>query len=146
MRQRTGWSATATATLSLLLLLTWIAHLLPLVVAGIFVVVLALCRVNMERRSGVRPALIVHMLGPLVAELPVLALTVAFLVASAASRGAPIYRSSAAALLLGLVDLGRPLVAWTTWEYAGSSLVAVGLVTLAVLNRRSRPRSPDVAP
>ena len=46
LRQRTGWSATATATLSLLLLLTWIAHLLPLVVAGIFVVVLALCRVN----------------------------------------------------------------------------------------------------
>ena len=143
LRQRTGWSATATATLSLLLLLTWIAHLLPLVVAGIFVVVLALCRVNMERRSGVRPALIVHALGPLVAELPVLALTVAFLVASAASRGAPIYRSSAAALLLGLVDLGRPLVAWTTWEYAGSSLVAVGLVTLAVLNRRSRPRSSE---
>jgi len=126
-----------------LLLLTWAAHLLPLVVAGLLVGVLALCRVQLARRHGLRAALVDHLLPPVLAGLPVLALTVAFTLSSAARRGAPVRNASPGSLLVGLVDLGRPLVVWTTWEYVGSTLVALGLVTLAWLGRRQHLRSPE---
>ena len=143
LRQRSGWSTASTAGLAVLLLLTWAAHLLPLVVAGLLVGVLALCRVQLARRHGLRAALVDHLLPPVLAGLPVLALTVAFTLSSAARRGAPVRNASPGSLLVGLVDLGRPLVVWTTWEYVGSTLVALGLVTLAWLGRRQHLRSPE---
>ncbi len=143
LRQRSGWSTASTAGLAVLLLLTWAAHLLPLVVAGLLVGVLALCRVQLARRHGLRAALVDHLLPPVLAGLPVLALTVAFTLSSAARRGAPVRNASPGSLLVGLVDLGRPLVVWTTWEYVGSTLVALGLATLAWLGRRQHLRSPE---
>lgn len=143
LRQRSGWSTASTAGLAVLLLLTWAAHLLPLVVAGLLVGVSALCRVQLARRHGLRAALVDHLLPPVLAGLPVLALTVAFTLSSAARRGAPVRNASPGSLLVGLVDLGRPLVVWTTWEYVGSTLVALGLVTLAWLGRRQHLRSPE---
>ncbi|MDQ3423509.1 MAG: hypothetical protein M3510_09035, partial [Actinomycetota bacterium] len=40
LRRRDGWSGQAVAGLSVLLLLAWFAHLLPLLIAGLFVAVL----------------------------------------------------------------------------------------------------------
>jgi len=145
LRQRSGWSVRSAAAAGLLLLATWTAHLLPLLVAGILVGVLALCRVLAARRGGLRAALTVHLLPPVLAGLPVLALTAVFTAESADSRGAPVRTSSVGALLGGLLTLGRPLVAWTTREYVGSALVAVALLTLAVLCRPRRDRSPERA-
>lgn len=156
LRRRGGWSVRATAGLGLLLLLTWSAHLLPTLVAGGVVAVLAVCRVaaavrasgagsGAARRRRARAALGTHLLPPAVAGLPVLALTVLFAVESAETRGEAVRTSSLPELVLGLVTLGRPLVAWTTWEYVGSVLVAAGLLGLAVLARRGSDSPERVA-
>jgi len=142
LRQRDGWSAGGTVAAALLLVLTWTAHLMPLMVALLVVAVLALCRAAAARGSGLRAVLGDHLVPPALVALPVLALTAAFTLTSAGTRGAPVQDASAASLLVGLLDLGRPLVTWTTAEYAGSSLVAAGLLALAVQARR-RPRSPE---
>ena len=141
LRQRSGWSPAATAGLAMLLLLTWAAHLLPVLVAGLLLSVLALCRIQVARRHGLKAALQDHLVPP--AGLPVLALTVAFALSAAARRGAPVRSSSVGSLLVGLLNLGRPLVVWTSWEYAGSALVAVGLVALTWLGRGQRRRCPE---
>lgn len=143
LRRRSGWSPASAAGLGGLLLLTWAAHLLPLLVAGLLVGVLALYRVWAAARDGLRAALLAHLLPPVIAGLPVVALTVAYAVSTAAQRGSAVRTASVGSLLLGLLDLGRPLVVWTTWEYAGSALVALGLVALAWSGRRNRPRSPE---
>lgn len=153
LRRRSGWSPRAVTGLALLLLLTWSAHLLPTLVAGVVVAVLAVCRVaavrapgsraDGPRAGGLRAAVVTHLLPPAAAGLPVLALTTWFTVASAGTRGEPVRSSSLPELVLGLVTLGRPLVAWTTWEYAGSVLVAAGLLGLAVLARRGGGGSPE---
>ena len=143
LRRRTGWSVRSTAGLAAALLVTWSAHLLPLLVAGLLVAVLAVCRATVDGRSGASSALARHVGAPLLAGLPVLGLTVAFWIESAASRGAPVHVSSVGSLALGLRNLGRPLVAWTVWEYAVSTLVAVGLGALAVRSRAWRDRSPE---
>lgn len=145
LRQRSGWSVRSAVAAGLLLLVTWTAHLLPLLVAGILVGVLALCRVAAARREGLRAALTVHLLPPALAGLPVLVLTAVFSAESADSRGAPVRTSSVGPLLGGLLTLGRPLVAWTTREYVGSVLVALALVALAVLCRPQGDRSPERA-
>ena len=142
LRQRDGWSAGGTVATALLLLLTWAAHLLPLMVALVLVAVLALCRAWDARAAGWRAVLGDHLLPPALVALPVLALTAAFTLTSAGTRGEPVRASGTLSLLLGLLDLGRPLVTWTTAEYAGSTLVAAGLLALAVQARRGRP-SPE---
>lgn len=143
LRRRTGWSVRSTAGLTAALLVTWSAHLLPLLVAGLFVAVLGACRATADGRSGVSSALARHVGAPLLAGLPVLALTAAFWVESAASRGAPVRVSSVGSLAVGLLNLGRPLVAWTVWEYAASTLVAVGLGALVARSQAWRDRSPE---
>ena len=142
LRRRDGWSAGPALGVAVLLVLTWTAHLLPLMVALVLVAVLALCRAYAGRGDGWRAVLGDHLVPPALLALPVLALTVAFSLTTAGTRGEPVRVSGVGALLLGLLDLGRPLVAWTTWEYAGSALVALGLAVLAVQARR-RPASPD---
>lgn len=154
LRQRSGWSPRAGLAVGLLLVLTWSAHLLPLLVAALVVGVLALCRVASARRAaqgagqdprrsaGLRTAVQRHVLPPLLAGLPVLALTAVFAVQSTESRGDAERLSSPPSLLAGLLSLGRPLVAWTTWEYAGSALVAVAVLALAVLCGEHRRTGP----
>jgi hypothetical protein len=163
LRRRSGWSRRSVGGLGLVLLLTWSAHLLPTLVAGIVVAVLAVCRVAAAPRSAasrsvtprsavsrygdLRAALVTHLLPPAAAGLPVLALTAWFTIESAGTRGDAVRSSSLPELVLGLVTLGRPLVAWTTWEYVGSVLIAAGLLGLAVLARREGAGSPErVAP
>ncbi len=136
LRQRDGWTAGGTVATSLLLVLTWSAHLLPLMVALVLVAVLALCRAWAARAAGWREVLGDHLVPPALVALPVLALTAAFTLTSAGTRGEPVRAAGTLSLLLGLLDLGRPLVAWTTAEYAGSTLVAAGLLALAVRARR----------
>lgn len=143
LRQRSGWSRRSTFALSLLLVLTWTAHLLPLLVAGLLVAVLALCRAWSARRDGLREVLLRHLAPVVLAGLPVLALTVAYLLDPASGRGEPVRTSSPPGLLLGLVGLGRPLVAWTTWEYVGSGVVAAGLLALVLAGRPLSSRSPE---
>jgi hypothetical protein len=164
LRRRSGWSPLSVAGLGLVLLLTWSAHLLPTLVAGIVVAVLAVCRVlaasrasasrssasrsslshsAVSRYGDLRAALVAHLLPPAAAGLPVLVLTAWFTVESAGTRGDPVRSSSVPELVLGLVTLGRPLVAWTTWEYVGSVLVAAGLLGLAVRARRGAAGAPE---
>ncbi|MDP9433705.1 MAG: hypothetical protein M3P93_00275, partial [Actinomycetota bacterium] len=50
LRRRDGWSWPAAAALSGLMLLTWTAHLLPALIAGLLVAVLALTRTAAQRR------------------------------------------------------------------------------------------------
>ena len=143
LRQRAGWSLRAALFAALLLALTWGAHLVPLLVAGLFVTVLAGARAHADRAAGTGAALRRHVLPPALIGLPVLALTLVFVLQSADSRGEPVRASSPLSLLAGLLTLGRPLVAWTRWEYAGSVLVAIALITLAVLRGRDSRRLPE---
>lgn len=147
LRQRTGWTLGKTTALCLLLLLTWTAHLLPLLIAILFLAVLIGCRIACDRSRGWLPALLTHALRPGLAAVPVLVLTASFAVRSAARRGAGIRTSSVGGLLIGLLDLGRSLVAYTTWEYVGSVLVAIGILALALgtCRHRSSPERTAVA-
>lgn len=143
LRQRSGWSVRAALLAAVLLALTWSAHLVPLLVAGLFVAVLAGGRALADGSVTRVAALRRHVLPPALIGLPVLALTLVFVVQSADSRGEPVRASSPLSLLGGLLTLGRPLVAWTLWEYAGSVLVALALIALAVLRGRDARRLPE---
>ena len=145
LRQRDGWTARATAGTALLLLLTWSAHLMPLMVALLLVAVLALCRAWAARGTGWGAVVRAHLVGPLLVALPVLALTAVFTASSAGTRGEPVRVAGVGSLLLGLLGLGKPLVAWTTAEYVGSALVALGLLALAVQARRGGARPERAA-
>lgn len=144
LRRRHGWSPAATVWLAGLLLLTWSAHLLPLLVAGLLVAVLSVARAGSARRHGASAREASgHLIGPALAGLPVLALTVVFLASSAAERGQPV-RRPLLELLTGLVTLGRPLVVYDVLEYLPATVVALTLVAVAVLaGRAHRPVTPE---
>ncbi|MBW3641261.1 MAG: hypothetical protein KY451_15765 [Actinobacteria bacterium] len=144
LRRRDGWSGQAVAGLSVLLVLAWFAHLLPLLIAGLFVAVLAVLRALPARRTGgALRAVRTHVLAPALAALPILLLTASFLASPAAERGTPV-RRSAADLVLGLATLGRPLAVYSRYEYLPATAVALTLVALVVVARRSgRPSSPE---
>ena len=144
LRRRDGWSVRAVVGLCALLLLTWFAHLLPLLVAGLFVAVLAGLRtVAAGRPGGALAAARTHLLPPALAALPILVLTAGFLASPAAETGTAV-RRSAVDLLLGLATLGRPLVVYSRYEYVAAAAVATTLLALAVLARRqARPHSPE---
>lgn len=143
LRQQGGWSVRSTVTAALVLVLTWSAHLMPLLVSGLLLAVLGLCRAGAAWHLGRRRALVSHLLPVVLAGLPVLALTVAFVLGAGESRGAPVRTSSVPGLVVGLLALGRPLVAWTSWEYVGSVLVAVALVLFAASAAARRERSTE---
>ncbi len=135
LRRRDGWSAGSTAGLAALLLVTWAAHLLPALVAGVLVAVLAVTRALSPTRAG----RLRHLLPVVAAGLPVLVLTLAFAGSDAADRGAAVHRPLRE-LVLGLVTLGRPLVVYADAEYALTSVLALVLLWLAT---RRRERSPE---
>lgn len=143
LRRRTGWSPAATAGLAGLLLVTWSAHLLPLLVAGLFVAVLSVARALADRQHGTAYAVARHLWGPGLAGLPVLGLTLAFLLSPASERGEPV-RLPLLDLVTGLLTLGRPLVTFSRLEYLPATVVAGTLLTVAVLaHRQQRPASPE---
>lgn len=139
LRRRDGWSPGAVLLLAALLLLTWSAHLLPLLVAGLLVAVLAVTRAVHARRAG-NPVLR-HVVGPALAGLPVLVLTLVFLAGPAAERGEPV-RRSLLDLVAGLVGLGKPLVVYSYLEHVPAAVVAATLLWLAV-RARGRARTPE---
>ena len=134
LRRRDGWTWRSAAGLCALVLLTWTAHLLPALVAGLLVAVLAVSRAAAQGRPR-GPALRRHVLPPALAGLPVLLLTVAFAGSDAARRGAP-ERDSLLALVFDLVTLNRPLVAYSHWELVPAGALAAALGWLLVRARR----------
>ena len=144
LRHRRGWTPASCLALAGLLLLTWSAHLLPLVVACLLVAALAITRTVHDTRSGrpLRVAAARHLLAPVVAGLPVAALTAGFALDAGGARGAVVHKPWWD-LLLGLATLGRPLVVYSPWEYAAASVVAATLVVLGVLARRDAAGRAD---
>ena len=140
LRRRDGWSPGAVVALALLLLLTWSAHLLPLLVAGLLVAVLAVIRALDARRAG--DPVLRHLLGPALAGLPVLALTAAFLASPAAAHGAAV-RRPLGQLALSYVTTGGPLVVYSPPEYVPAVAVTAVLVTLAVTALRQGRWTPE---
>lgn len=124
LHRRRGWTVRSALALAALLLLTWSAHLLPLLAAGAVCGVLAAGRA-LAARSW-RPLLPV-----LLAGLPVLLLTLLFLAGDAAERG-PAERAQPLALLTGLLGLRLPLVAYSPWEQVPAAALALLLLGLAV--------------
>ena len=143
LRRREGWTAGTTALLLVLLGTSWATHLLPTVVAGMFLVVLAGLRTAAAWPQGPWPAARRHLLPVVLAGLPALALTVVFVLSPGGERGAAVHRPLAE-LLVGLLTLGRVLVAYTPAEYVPSVVVAAVLVALAVRAVRAcRPATPE---
>jgi hypothetical protein len=139
LRRRDGWSPRAALALAALLLVTWTAHLLPLLVAGLLVAVLSLARAVEASRAG--GGVLRHVVGPALAAVPVAVLTLVFLVGPAAERGEPV-RRSLVDLVTGLLTLGRPLVVYSYVEYLPAVVVAATLGALA-WRARGRPRTPE---
>ncbi|MCU1691037.1 MAG: hypothetical protein JWM64_128 [Frankiales bacterium] len=141
LRQRDGWSGRAVGGLAVLLLLTWSAHLLPFLVAGLLVAVLVATRV----RAAELPwgsALRRHLLPVALAALPVLVLTARFALSDAAARG-PSERAPLGDLVRGLLGLGVPLVAYDAREVWAARAVAVVLLALAAAALRRREGGPE---
>ena len=133
LRRRDGWSIGSGAGLALLLVVTWSAHLLPVLVAGAFAALLAVLRGLAAWRAGsaLARALARHVLPVALAGLPVLALTVLFLASPAAEHGPPA-RAPLGRLALGFVTTGGPLVVYGAIEYLPAIAVTAVLVGLAV--------------
>ena len=144
LRRSGGWTARAAVGLALLLVLTWYCHLLPTIVACLFVSVSGIVGVLAARRDGAswRPAVVRHLVPPALAGVPVLALTADFAVRTSGDRGAPVHKPWWD-LLLGMVTLAKPLVVYSPYEYLPSAVVAAVLVLLAV--RRPHVRRPALA-
>lgn len=143
LRRPDGWSVRATLGLLVLLSTTWATHLAPALVAGLFVLVLAALRTRAAWPGGAARAWRRHLLPVLLAGLPALLLTAAFALSPAGERGAAVHRPLPE-LLLGLLTLGRVLVAYTAAEYVPAAVVAAVLVGLAVRAARSRhPPTPE---
>ncbi len=144
LRRRSGWTARSVLGLAALLLLTWTAHLLPVLVAGGTAAVLALARVRWAVRTGegLVPAARRHALPVALAGVPVLALTVRFAGSDAAERGAP-ERLGLVDLVAGLLGLGKPLVVHGPLEHLPALVVAAALAAVAVGARRTAVRTPE---
>ncbi|SDX66413.1 hypothetical protein SAMN05661080_00739 [Modestobacter sp. DSM 44400] len=142
LRRRDGWTLAGAGVLSLLLLLTWSAHLLPYTVATVVVAGLGVGRVVSDVSCDLRPARAVfrHLAGPAVAVLPSLALSVGFLVGGDGRHGAAAGWPGAARVA-SLLTLYRPLVVGSWWEIVPSVLVAGVLAGLLV--RALRPARVD---
>jgi hypothetical protein len=142
LRRRAGWTVPSALGTALLLLLTWFAHLLPWLVAAGAVGALAVGRWTAAVRRGDRTARTAarHLVPPLAAALPGVALTVAYLsrggVAGAATGWPDVDR------IWSLLTLTRPLVVASQWEIVPAIAVAAVLAGLAVVALRSRRTGP----
>jgi hypothetical protein len=145
LRRRSGWSVPATVALTVVLTLTWSAHLLPFAIAVVGLAVLAAARIRAQARAGGTPATALrrHALPVAVALLPGLALSLRYAVAGTGTLGAPAGWPSPGRLAQ-LVSGFRPLVV-DSWLELAPALVVIG--TLAYLGGRAAgwwPRRPAV--
>jgi len=145
LRRRSGWSARATTGLTLLLLGTWSAHLLPFTIALGALALVALARVADERQSGLplRRALRRHILPVLVAVLPSAGLTVAYLLSGVGS-GRPTGFPSLERVLTLLSGV-RPFAVGDQAELWPALLAAGALAVPALVPRRRPPPGPASA-
>lgn len=133
LRHGGRWTAGSTAAAAVLLVLTYLAHLVPFALALVFVAALAVVRVTEDVRAGAPVAAsVVRRLGPpALAAAPGLALTAAFVFrteeAGSASWDLPLGH------LLGLLSLSLPIVTFDRAEAVPAALAAVVLVVLGVL-------------
>jgi hypothetical protein len=146
LRRRDGWDAAGGVVLSVLLLLTWSAHLMPWLVAAGVTAGLGLVRAVADRRDGLPAgrALVRHLGDPALALLPSAALSAHYVLGNDGGAGA-------AAGVPGLARVGslltlyRPLVVSSWWEIVPAAVVAVllaGLLVVAV-RRPARPGDPQ---
>ncbi|GAC1325686.1 MAG: hypothetical protein NVSMB13_09270 [Mycobacteriales bacterium] len=127
LRHDRRWRRGSVAGLSVLFLLTYLAHLVPFSMAALLVAALSLARLREGASGGY--ARVVAALGPLVlALLPAAALIAAFAVRGGPPQ-APAF-GSPLRLLAGLVTLAMPTVTFTATELVFAGVVA-GVLYLA---------------
>jgi hypothetical protein len=147
LRRRSGWSIRSAVVLTLLLVVTWTAHLLPFLVAEGGLVVLALGRAREDIRKGAVPARagLVRHVGPvLLASLPSGVLTLLYLGSGAGPPAAPADWPSFRRLLDLVVGI-RPFVTGSAGEVVPALLTTGALAVLAAVTTRHAAPSGKVA-
>jgi len=144
LRRRPGWDPGRTAAAALLLALTWTAHALPWVLAAGVLGGLAAGRWVVAVRAGapVLPAARIHLLPPVLAGLPSVALTAAYLAQGGGEHGA-VGGAPDLGRVAALLSLYRPLVVASAWEVVPAVAVAVVLAGLTRAALRGWPRPAD---
>jgi hypothetical protein len=139
LRRRGGWDVRGAVLLSVVLLLTWSAHLLPWAVATLVLGGLAVARSVVGLREGLDPARVAarHLVGPALAVLPTVGLSARYALggdtAPGAAAGGPGWDR-----LGELATLASPLVVASRLEVLPAVLVAATLGALAVAALRPR--------
>jgi hypothetical protein len=145
LRRRTGWSVRSAVVLTLLLLVTWTAHLLPFLVAEGSLLVLALFRARADLHGGSAPArgVLGRHVGPvLAASLPAAALTLLYLRSGAGPPAAPADWPSFRRVLDLAVGI-RPFVTGSAGEVVPAVLTTGALAALAVVTTRRAAAAPN---
>jgi hypothetical protein len=142
IRARGRWTTRRVVGLALVLVATYSAHVVPLVMAvAVIATITAVdtvgewCRLRTRGRNPAREVFRHTVLPPLVAVLPVCVLVVAF-VASGGGGGLSAHRRGLEYLIGGLATLTLPTVSYTRGEIVASLLIAGLLLTLAILAAR----------
>ncbi|MQA87524.1 MAG: hypothetical protein GEV03_23600 [Streptosporangiales bacterium] len=136
LRRSGAWRPLSTVWLGVLLVLGYLAHLVPFALALVFVAAAAAVRAIEDVRAGgpVAPALVRRLGPPALAAVPGLALTAAFLLrtdeASAPSWNFPLGH------LGGLLTLMMPIVTFNYAEAVPAVLAAAVLLGLAAVAAR----------
>ncbi|WP_222265164.1 hypothetical protein [Modestobacter marinus] len=131
LRRRAGWSRGSAVALAGLSVLAWFSHLMPWAVAAGLVLGLGLGRSAAARWAGEDwpAALRRHLLGPVLALAPTVALSALYVSSGDGPRGAPVGEPSLERLGW-LLSLYRPLVVGSRLELGASIGVAVVLAVL----------------
>ena len=133
LRSAPAWAPRPTAALAALLTLTWLTHLVPFVVAVLFLAAMVVTR----------PRTVRSWVAPLVTVLPGALLSLAYLLHTDSGDGPtwtnPLGRA------LGLVSLHTTITTYSRWEDAVAVGIAAVLVALALTARQVLPASGAAA-
>jgi hypothetical protein len=147
LRGRGRWSPGRVIGVALVLVLTFAAHIVPLVMAVVVMATIVVCdgalalKDRQTADGGVRNTIRRVVLPPTLAVLPVVALTVAFL-ASGRGGGLATARKSWSSLVTGLATLTLPIVSYTKAEEVVSVITAAVLAVLLVAAIRAHRGTP----
>lgn len=138
VRYRGRWTPRRGLVLATFLVLTYFAHLLPLLMALLFTGVLVAHDVLRPPAAQLGPGARVRgAVVPALAVVPVVALTLAFVLRPSPYPLAPVW-SPALGKVAGLLSLGLPLRTFSTSEYVGTTALALLLGVLIALRLRAR--------